>query len=389
MNILLAFLQDLTEQPHPVPGYRFWSYYMKNGIEESGMQWQEVPGVDWAAGLVPHENEPAINAWKDQSWERTLKYIKANRKRIDFFLCYLYPKQIDMVAIKEIRALGLPCVNFYCDNVREFSKPPAEFKVFDLVWVPEYEALPMYKKAGVKHIHLPMPMWVSPAYRNLPVHENGKISFIGSKDALREKLLADVIERGLPVEVRGDGWLAASGLANPEPAAGYGTKIKNQLKVLGRTGLKRFLIYHLNRFPVSPHSAVPVQNIFARPDFDGYMDLTRNSNIMLGINRVPVFNEFGQRSTVYSRLRDLEAPMLGACYLTEHTAGLKSLYEVGKEIETYSDTDELMARCLELLGSSSRRMALRKLGQEKALTFLSIPQTLGKITQVLFSGGVA
>ena len=161
-------MQDNLEAPHPIPAYRFWSYYVKNGIEESGMKWIEVPGVDLAAGLVPDEHDPALQQWKIQAWEKTVNYIKANRHQFDVFLCYLYPKQIDTAAIKQIRDLGLPCINFYCDHIRSYTKLPSEFKVFDLMWVPEYEALPMYRKAGISHINLPMPMWVAPQYRNYP-----------------------------------------------------------------------------------------------------------------------------------------------------------------------------------------------------------------------------
>lgn len=113
MNILLSFLQDHREQPHPVPAYRFWEHYIKRGIEEAGMQWSEIPDLDWAAGLMLSERDPEMKTWKAMTWERALKYVTKNRHRIDIFLCYLYPKQIDVHAIKEIKKLGIPCVNFF------------------------------------------------------------------------------------------------------------------------------------------------------------------------------------------------------------------------------------------------------------------------------------
>ncbi|MDN3584422.1 glycosyltransferase [Mucilaginibacter flavus] len=384
MRILLSFQQDLTVQPHPVPAYRFWSYYIRQGIEEAGMHWLEIPGVDWAAGLVPYEDEPALGIWKVRAWELTVKFIKENRASFDVFLCYLYPKQVDMSAINEIKALGVPCVNFYCDNVREFTTPPPEFKVFDLMWVPEFEALEMYRRAKINHIHLPMPMWVAPVYRNLPVNENGKISFIGSKDVLRARLLMEVIESKLDIQIRGEGWSPAAEMPISGNLVPHRPKLKNQLRLLAKTGFKGFLIHHLNRVTFSDKTAIPGEYIFAKPDFEEYISLTRNSNIVLGINRVPIYREFGRTSLVYSRLRDIEAPMIGACYLTEYTPGLKGLYELGKEIETYTNAEELTAQCREIGSSASRRMALRKLGQQKALTSLSIPQSLQKIMERLF-----
>jgi hypothetical protein len=44
----------------------------------------------------------------------------------------------------------------------------------------------------------------------------------------------------------------------------------------------------------------------------------------------------------YSRLRDIEAPMLGACYLTEQTEGLECLYDIGNEIEIYKDPESFI-----------------------------------------------
>lgn len=385
MRILLSFLQDFDTKPHAIPAYRFWPYYIKNGIEEAGMQWLEVPGLDWAAGLVPYENDPALQKWKEQAWGKTLTYIKANRQHLDIFLCYLYPKQIDLQAIKQIRALGIPCINFYCDNVRSFTKLPNEFKVFDLVWVPEFEALDMYKKAGAAHINLPMPMWVAPRYRTHPEQEINSISFIGSKDYLRAQLLADTIGKGLPVQIRGNDWDNSATQVTTSPASNFSSKIKNQVNLIQNSGLKGFAAYHLKRYEKVIPANVPGENIFEKPGFEEYMRLTRESSITLGINRVPTFHTFNKNMLTYSRLRDLEAPMLGACYLTEYTAGLPHLYELGAEIETYTNADELVLKCRELAASKSKRKELRIKGQQKALSAHSIPQSLQKIKSRLFN----
>lgn len=384
MNILLSFLQDNREAPHPIPAYRFWSYYVKNGIEEAGMKWIEVPGVDWAAGLVPDEHDPALQQWKIQAWEKTVNYIKANRHQFDVFLCYLYPKQIDTAAIKQIRDLGLPCINFYCDHIRSYTKLPSEFKVFDLMWVPEYEALPMYRKAGISHINLPMPMWVAPQYRNYPDKESGIISFIGSKDGLRASLLANVIAKGLPIQIRGNAWRDTVAGAAPLNSASLSSKISNQFSLIRNKGIKKFIAYHLKRYENNKQQIIPSENIFEKPGFEEYIHLTRESSITLGINRVPAFHTLYKGLLTYSRLRDLEAPMLGACYLTEYTEGLNQLYHLGTEIETYKNADELIDKCRELSASENKRKELRIKGQQKALSEHSIPQSLQKIKQRLF-----
>jgi hypothetical protein len=385
LRILLSFLQDNGGQPHPIPAYRFWTYYIKNGIQEAGMQWTEIPGLDWAAGLVPYENDPALQQWQQQAWEKTIKHIEANRGQIDVFLCYLYPKQIDTGAIKRIKAMGIPCVNFYCDNVRSFTKLPHQFKVFDLVWVPEFEALHLYQNAGVPYINLPMPMWVDPQYRHFNEQETDIISFIGSKDDLRAQLLADAITRGLPIQIRGNGWNDTSKPTVHSMSPSPSSKIKNQFNLLRNAGIKGFVAYHFQRNKKAIPVDIPVENIFKKPGFDEYIRLSRESMVTLGINRVPTFNTFGKDIITYSRLRDLEAPMLGACYLTEYTAGLPQLYDLGTDIEIYANADELVYKSKELASSKSRRKELRIKGQQRALNSHSIPQSLQLIKTRLFS----
>lgn len=382
--ILLSFLQDSGEQPHNIPAYRFWTFYMKNGLTEAGLKWGEIPGVDWAAGLAGGENELSVLKWRELAWEKTLKYIKENLKNIDFFLCYLYPRQIDISAIKEIRKLGVPCVNFYCDNVREFTKLPDEFKIFDLMWVPEFDALTMYEKANINHIHLAMPVWVSPEYRTSPENEGTCISFIGSKDDLRERFFSQAISKGLPLEIRGSNWLAATDHEMTFNSSGKGIKIRNQVNLLKKIGLRALLIRHLKRFEKPDGFIVPGRNIFEKPDFEEYVKITRESLITLGFNEVPTYKSFDKFPLTYSRLRDLEAPMLGACYLTEFTAGLSQLYELGREIETYATVDELIFKCNELAKSKHKRQELRFLGQKKALYAHSIPESLKMIRARLF-----
>lgn len=384
MRILLSFLQDKVSRPHPVPSYRFWQHYIKNGIIEAEMSYIEVPEVDWAEGLVYDEGSVALQNWQERSWQATLNYIKANRQNIDIFLSYLYPKQILAKAIEQIRKMGIPCVNFYCDSVREFKTVPAKFRIFDLIWVPEYEALPLYRKARVKHINLPMPMWVEPQLRcRTPLHEIPGVSFIGSKDILRENLLGQVIQKGLPVSVRGAGWLAQSAGPVFVPGSAY-QKLINQVNFVKQQGFSGLAIKGLQQ--LTKFTVVPVgdDHIFPRPDFDEYINITQSSMVTLGINRVPTFKRTHNKPLTYSRLRDIEAPMLGACYLTEYCEGIEQLYDTDNEINVYRTVDELVQKTTELLNNKEKRNKLRINGQQRVLNDHAIPSSLKKIKKALF-----
>ncbi|OOQ58082.1 hypothetical protein BC343_10515 [Mucilaginibacter pedocola] len=378
-------MQDTGPEPHHIPAYRFWQHYIKNGIEEAGMQWLEVPDADWAAGLTHPVGSAELKDWSSKIWESTLAFIKNNLAKIDIFLCYLYPQQVDTTAIAQIQQWGIPCVNFYCDNVREFSKVPAAFKVFDRMWVPEYEALAMYKEAKVNYIHLPMPMWVDKKYRNTLPNENPQqISFIGSKDNLRQNLLGEAIAKGLNITVRGSGWQPESSVQTVPHPASVLKKIGNQAGFIKQHGLKGYAIKHLQQLSQSAVFEVGEAYIAAKPGHEEYITITQSSAITLGINRVPSHKRLHTNPLTYSRLRDIEAPMLGACYLTEYCEGLNSLYEAEKEILTYKTADELVQQANRLLKDEQMRKALRASGQQRALNEHSIPVSLQKIKAAIF-----
>src|SRR5215831_6610725 len=167
MRILLSSLQ--SNKRHRIAAYSFWRDYFVQGLKEAGQEVLEVTDVDWAEALTIGRGA-ALDRWRTKTWEIVYDFIRREHrnKPIDLFLGYLYPQQIEVSAIKELQRWGIPCVNFFCDNVREFVNVPREYAPFALHWVPEFEALPMYRKVGLPHIHAPMPCWVPPGLRGIP-----------------------------------------------------------------------------------------------------------------------------------------------------------------------------------------------------------------------------
>ncbi|HEK21141.1 MAG TPA: glycosyltransferase family 1 protein [Bacteroidetes bacterium] len=376
MKFFLSFLQSPVR--HPVPAYDFWEHYLKNGIKEAGHEWMECPDVDWAKGLVP-QSVDMLNQWRADAWEQTINYLKNNRP--DVFLSYLYPHQVDVSAVKQIQKMGIPAVNFFCDNVREFKKAPKEFGVFDLNWVPEYKALEIYEKAGYNFIHLPMPMWVAPEYRGFKAEVNQQITFIGSKDIQRHLLLEELIKLAPDTDlaVYGSGWQQTALAPAYQPRYGLREKITHQVKVISKYGVLGYAEKIKQRgFNIETSSALSAK-LRGIPPYNEYNLLTSGSMITLGVNRYPSYAFPLRQPDTYSRLRDIEAPMLGACYLTEWAPGLDQLYELGNEIETYKTAAELSAKIIELKNNPEKRKKLKINGQHRALTDHCIPQTLKKI----------
>jgi hypothetical protein len=386
LRIFLSCQQALRR--HAVPAYSFWADYFRGGLAEAGHTCVEAPACDWAEGLLPLDDASAT-AWRERTWDAALDCLRREHARqpVDFFLGYLFPRQVLPSAVAEIRALGIPCVNFFCDNVREFRRVPEAYRGFDLHWVPEFKAGALYRRAGLPWIDAPMACWVPPAWRTPVETDTRPIAFIGTRDEQREVLFADVLRRGLPLDLRGPGWDVRD-IVTPTPVP---STARNPIELVRRQ--LRFAEQHgwpalLRKCACTLHPRAPVAfdfTPFARPPLfgDAYWPALRECRVCIGVNRYPSLRFPFHRPDTYSRLRDIEAPMAGACYLTEWTEGLDRLYDLGAEIETYRDATELVEKARALAEDGPRRARLRAAGQRRALSDHSISRTINRIAERL------
>ncbi|MBS1527504.1 MAG: glycosyltransferase family 1 protein [Bacteroidetes bacterium] len=282
--------------------------------------------------------------------------------------------------------MGIPCVNFFCDHVREFRKLPDEFGAFNNNWVPEYKAVKLYTDAGYPFINLPMPMWVEPKYRVLREEANRQITFIGSKDMQRILLLERLAkqEPAIPLAIYGAGWNDSDNGAQPSeipPDYTLKKKIKFNKDFIRNQGIAPFIRKIKYRKMTFGTPALLNAKTHCSPTFETYNELIAGSMISLGINRYESFHYPIYKPNSYSRLRDIEAPMLGACYLTEYTEGLEELYDLDNEIMAYLDAEDLYMKIKQLQADPAKRKSLKMHGQKKALGKHNIPSSLNIILQ--------
>ena len=367
---------------HAVPAYSFWADYFRRGLPEAGHTVVEAPACDWAEGLTAMD-EAALAAWRERTWQTALDFLRREHARepIHLFLAYLFPRQVLAGAVEAIRQLGIPVVNFFCDNVRELRAVPAEFRGFDLHWVPEFKARAMYRDAGLPFVTCAMPCWVPPAQRTPPTVENRPVTFVGTRDEQREVLFRDAITLGLEVELRGVGWAAPSPApAPPPPAANPVERVRRQWQFAAQHGWPALA----RKILLPPRPPLDFDfSPWARPLVaeEEYWPTLREARVCLGVNRYPSLRHPFDRPDTYSRLRDIEAPMAGACYLTEWTEGLDELYDLGQEIEVYHDAATLKEKAESLAADDQRRHSLRRLGQRRALADHSISRSFERIAE--------
>lgn len=385
MRIFLSCQQAL--KPHPVPAYGFWEFYFKSALAEAGHEVIETPGVDWAEGLTALSKEER-KEWLGRTWGMTLDFLRVEHSKmpVDLFLGYLFPGQVDASAVRAIGDAGVPTVNFFCDNMREFTRVPASFAGFDLHWVPEAEARSMYTKARLPFLYAPMPMWIPRALRDVPSAINEDVIFVGSRDDLREDLLGDAVARGLNVQIYGPGW-RETGSETLTEGRSLPATLQNQLRFLGTEGPRGWAMKATYRFRTKRSNAWIARQLRPRLDGEAYFSATREAQVVIGINRCPTFRRPFSNPLRYSRLRDIEGPMLGACYLTEWAPGLDDLYEPGAEVEVYRDAAELVEKAELLRRDPARRLRLRRGGQARALSDHTIARSLERFAQKLGISG--
>ena len=95
---------------------------------------------------------------------------------------------------------------------------------------------------------------------------------------------------------------------------------------------------------------------------DAVPRLFAQSKIVLGVSAIGHCPDF-----VGLKLRDFDAPMSGSCYLTQHNADLRGLYEVGREIDTYHSAAECVERVRYLLTHDAEREAIAAAGRGRAV----------------------
>ncbi len=389
LRVFLCCQQSLKR--HPVPEYRFWAGYFREGLAEAGHSFVEAATCDWAEGLLPLD-DAARSTWLDRTWQIAIDAIREEhtRRPVDLFLAYLFPGQVSAAALGEVRALGIPSVNFFCDNVREFREVPRAFAGFDLHWVPEYKAVSLYERANLPFLHAPMPCFVPPAWRVPVAEEPLAVTFVGTADEQRLALFAAAADLGLDVELRGTGWSGHDAPAAPprRETHSIAATLANQVAFAQRQGLgalARKLAQSMRRPKALAHDFGPSSK--PAPDGDDYWKVLRGSRVCIGVSRYPSLRYPFSRPDTYSRLRDIEAPMAGACYLTEWTEGLGDLYDLGSEIETYASASELVEKAQELEGDAPRRLGMRTAAQRRALADHSIGRTMEKMASRLNLGG--
>jgi spore maturation protein CgeB len=339
------------------------------------------PASDFMELATPHDDEVARRA-RDRISERLVDEVRrAHRAQpIDLFLAYFYNSHCTPEAILEIRALGIPTVNFYCNSIYQFELVAEIAPSFDYSWHAERDAAQRYRDVGAN------PVWVQMGadpdlYHPVPtVARQPAACFIGQRYADRAEWLATLVRAQVPVAVFGSGWVIkpttdGRSAAAPAPehparstpgsAASYLGAFRSNMKRLGwGNGLLRSA--RMARRALAERRRASLLGPHVHGHAPSVAGTCGQYEVVLNFSNVWADGRTGSRLIPHVRLRDFEGPMCRSCYLTGHTDEIEEFYDVGREIDTYRTPAELVDKTRFYLSNSGAAERLRAAGYERA-----------------------
>jgi spore maturation protein CgeB len=292
--------------------YNWENHSLKPALEKFGT----VRHYDWFARFN-HQRRDWRTSGKAQMNRDLLACVGrwVAEERPDVIFTYLSGDLVYPETVRALRAFGAPLIHLGLNDKEHFVGKVSGglafgsrdiCRHFDLAWTSTADAVQKYCVEGA--IPLYLPEGANPEiHRPLDLKRTIDVSFVGQCYGNRPAIIRRLAEAGIRVEAFGAGW------------------------------------------PEGPLSTEEMIGMYSR------------SRINLGFGGVGAHDK-----TYCLKGRDFEIPMSGGLYLTECHPELETVYDLGKEIVTYRDFDELVSEIRRLLNRPDEAEAVRRAGFRRA-----------------------
>jgi Glycosyl transferases group 1 len=303
-----------------VTGWRYakvWQRHFYGGLERAGVKVALPKAVDFGWARPPQSFDLARSAGArarvSESLLTQILAVDGGAPQAVLSCCFSHDVELDLV--DRVRAAGIPWVNFFCDSLYAFDWVSDLAARTSLNWFVESEAEERYRSLGVPYLCAPYalnPDALPDASCTAPDHA---LLFVGAANHKRIRAAALIRLTGADLQVRGWGWKEA---LDPKT-----TSARAPSAVFKRVA--RLVVRTLLRARVGGYL-----------EWDLMLEELRRSAVVLGLNEGGAKPD-GPR---YLKLRDLEFPGMGCCYLTQHHSDLADIYELGREVMTFRTPGE-------------------------------------------------
>ncbi len=390
-----------------VPRSAWVDLNLRRSLEDMGHELVRFDFPGWPDDSDPawqQHGKPTINQRLLEKFRDAMVH-----KPQDLFFGYFYSSVVYPETIDVIRQSGVPTVNFSCNNVHQFDLVRDIAPRFDLCVVPEVSAQADFLAVGARPVRIQLA--ANPRiYRPFPEPRIYDVTFVGQRYADRADFLSHLYTNGINVRAWGAGWQPRKRMdvANAKAALAL---IEDERF----DGVRRLLSGGFRRGShYSPRGAKkPSGNeVFVPGEARGELaesahdtstagaarDEAKVGAVRFGANTADVdTSSFGgprllqhelikmfsqsrlslgfatagdshrsDKRLIHLRLREFEAPMSGALYLTEDQPELGEYFEPGKEVLTYTDQADLLDKARYFLAHPEQSERIRHAGLERA-----------------------
>lgn len=315
---------------------------------------------DWARPAVDAPRRSSVE--RGEASERIWRQIQMAHGEggLDAVISYCFSSDVETDLIERTVALGVPWINFFCDSAYAFDLVEALARRTSLNWFPESVAVPHYRALGRPSLCRPYALHPAALPQASCETAEHALGFVGAPTGNRILRLAGLWLHGCPVAVRGEGWQRLK-TRPPPPSTPRDSRVRGRLaeRLISR-------------------AVRPIVRFGARALNDEEMlTFLSRCRLVLGLNEG---RDLQGIYTSYLKLRDVEFPGYGACYLTQHNADVADAFDVGREVLTFRHAKEAAAlvrwgtrhpEAARAIGQAGRRRVLGEHTWAARLTELS------------------
>ena len=293
--------------------------------------------------------------------------MEHSRQPFDLFFSYLMDGMVDTAVIDEIRKMGIPTCNFSCNNTHQFGLVDEISPHFDYNLHSEKDSADKFRQIGANPVWFPMA--ANPRYyKPYNLTRTYDVTFVGQRYARRPSYIWHLLENGISVDVFGPGWQLSRHRLLGEVLRNI-SRYLLALKATMATGddTRADISARLAWLDFADRLRRKYQSHMHAPLSDDEMiQLYSKSRISLGF--LEVYESHNPSAIVkqHLHLRDFEAPMCGALYLTGFCEELQDFYEPDNEVLVYRNDHEMLDKIRYYLANRSAAEKVRLAGRSRA-----------------------
>ncbi|MFT3867818.1 MAG: glycosyltransferase [Nibricoccus sp.] len=291
---------------------KVWERHFYEGLEQAGVAVIRPQDLDFAWARPPQTHDPdGAVALRTRTSEKLLEQIfGADGGAPQAVLSCCFSHDLDLDVVDRVRAKGIPWINFFCDSLYAFDLVAGLAARTSLNWFVESEAKERYRSLGVPFLRAPYAVNPNALPDASCITSEHSLLFVGSANRNRLRTATILRIMGVDLQVRGWGWPEALAAA-PHRVA----KEPNLARRMARGIVRSFLATRIGDYL----------------DDETLLTELRQSAVVLGLNQ----GGAEPNACSYLKLRDLEFPGMGCCYLTQYHRDLAEIFELGKDILTF------------------------------------------------------